>query len=95
MKKELQQRLNDLCNRWDGGDIEVDITISEDFKVEEVCLTEETLCISYCGAMLYDFPMSALNNDIIEEILDNVEIEVEREETEIDKVLDKNYWAGL
>ena len=95
MKTELQQRLNDLSKRWDGDDIEVDITISEDFKVEEVCLNEETLCISYCGTMLYDFPMSALNNDIIEEILDNVEIEVEREETEIDKVLDNNYWASL
>ena len=95
MKSELQERLNDLGNRWKGGGIEIDFAISEDFKVEEVYLLEETLCISYCGSMMYDFPIGALCDDFIEEILVLVQIEVEREKDAVDKVLDANYWASI
>ena len=42
-----------------------------------------------------DFPLSALSDEVVAEILDTLETEIEHEENELNKVLDRIAWANV
>lgn len=44
---------------------------------------------------VYGIPLSMLSDGIISEVLDQAEIEIEKAENEVEKVLDRNYHASL
>ena len=69
----------------------------EDFKVTEICPCAEEVTIETNdeSAILTNFPMSALSENLIEEILDEFEGVIEKEEDEIEDVFDNNYWANI
>jgi hypothetical protein len=44
---------------------------------------------------VYGIPLSMLSDEIISEVLEQAEIEIENAESEVEKVLDRNYYATL
>lgn len=99
MKKELENKLYDLTQRAEEvmtcGEIDIQIVINEVFGVESINLYDESVCLSFCDTLMNDFPLSALSDEVVAEILDTLETEIEHEENELDKVLDRIAWANV
>lgn len=82
MKQEFYDKLYDLaCRAREFGktNVECDVELEDDyFRVTKLHLTERTVEITYAdGDFMDDFPISALSEDLIEDILYEAECAIE------------------
>jgi len=100
MTSEQYDKMNELARRLRNfGDTKVkcDVDLTDDyFKVSEFNPSEGFVTITKSdGDFLTEFPISSLADRIIADILYDAEQNINSEEDDIDKVLDRNYYATL
>lgn len=102
MNKEQKNRIEELISRArecciDERMIDIDNMDVNDSMVviTQVDLVDESVTIENDCDRIMEFPISAFNSDVIDEILDWVDDVIEHEEEATDKVLDRIYYSNL
>ncbi len=99
MTTEQRNRLQDLINKSadviDIAKISFNIELNDDFHITAIFPNYEEVSMRCGDTLELVFPLSALSDDCIEQVFDEVECVIEKEQMEIDRVIDHNYWSNI